>query len=123
MGQAGVAQLAEQRFRKPQVGGSIPLAGSRNIHDESTGWRFAAPLLSPLNSAALPVCFRFATARRNSLPIDSLRGESLQRRLLGAAARSAPLRAWLAPPWARASGFWLLLFDRVACLDRTRGTS
>ena len=28
MGQAGVAQLAEQRFRKPQVGGSIPLAGS-----------------------------------------------------------------------------------------------
>ncbi len=27
---AGVAQLAEQRFRKPQVGGSIPLAGSKN---------------------------------------------------------------------------------------------
>ena len=25
---AGVAQLVEQRFRKPQVGGSIPLAGS-----------------------------------------------------------------------------------------------
>ena len=26
---AGVAQLAEQRFRKPQVAGSIPVAGSR----------------------------------------------------------------------------------------------
>src|SRR3989441_11392947 len=28
---AGVAQLAEQRFRKPQVGGSIPLAGSTEL--------------------------------------------------------------------------------------------
>jgi hypothetical protein len=26
---AGVAQLVEQRFRKPQVVGSIPIAGSR----------------------------------------------------------------------------------------------
>ncbi len=40
---ASVAQLVEQRFRKPQVGGSTPLAGStameilfllRNIVDE-----------------------------------------------------------------------------------------
>jgi hypothetical protein len=31
MQEAGVAQLAEQRFRKPQVGGSIPLAGSSNF--------------------------------------------------------------------------------------------
>ena len=29
---AGVAQVAEQRFRKPQVGGSIPLAGSSLFH-------------------------------------------------------------------------------------------
>ena len=28
---AGVAQLAEQRFRKPQVGGSSPTAGSRSL--------------------------------------------------------------------------------------------
>ena len=28
---AGVAQLVEQRFRKPQVGGSIPLASSTEV--------------------------------------------------------------------------------------------
>ena len=111
MGQAGVAQLAEQRFRKPQVGGSIPLAGSTNIPDESTCWRFATPLLSPLNSAALTVCFRFATARRNCPSTDSLRGEGRQRRLLEAAARSAPLRAWLAPARAPACCFRFLLFE------------
>ena len=40
-------------FVKPRVGGSIPLAGSRKISDEPTCWRFATPLLSPLNSASL----------------------------------------------------------------------
>ena len=30
--QAGVAQLVEQRFRKPQVAGSIPVAGSTLFH-------------------------------------------------------------------------------------------
>ncbi len=35
--QAGVAQSAEQRFCKPPVGGSIPLASSINSADDSTG--------------------------------------------------------------------------------------
>ena len=30
---AGVAQLAEQRFCKPQVIGSIPISGSSRVHD------------------------------------------------------------------------------------------
>jgi hypothetical protein len=30
---AGVAQLVEQRFRKPQVAGSIPVAGSINLNN------------------------------------------------------------------------------------------
>ena len=53
MGQAGVAQLAEQRFRKPQVGGSIPLAGSRSIDsklsigESSVGAETVQTILSP----------------------------------------------------------------------------
>ena len=55
---AGVAQMVEQRFRKPQVAGSIPVAGSRllvfplwsrpvllsNLSSQSTDALFAAEL-------------------------------------------------------------------------------
>ena len=47
--------MAEQRFCKPQVGGSIPLASSRNSADDSTSLRFAEVLLSPRNSGSVTV--------------------------------------------------------------------
>ena len=43
------SSMAEQRFCKPQVGGSIPLASSIISADNSTSSRIAEPLLSPVN--------------------------------------------------------------------------
>src|SRR2546430_14335852 len=42
--QAGVAQLAEQRFRKPQVGGSSPPSGSVTIAHLADATVDAVPL-------------------------------------------------------------------------------
>ena len=40
------SSMAEQRFCKPQVGGSIPLASSTTSADDSTSLRLTAPLFS-----------------------------------------------------------------------------
>ena len=45
--------MAEQRFCKPQVGGSIPLASSKNSTDDSTSSRLTELLLSPPTSASV----------------------------------------------------------------------
>ena len=77
-------------FVKPRVGGSIPLADSRKFSDESTCWRFATPLLSPLNSASVTanVTVWFSKQAENDLaairgPVRS-RGCTGQRQFLSA---------------------------------------
>jgi hypothetical protein len=51
---AGVAQLVEQRFRKPQVVGSIPIAGSiiTTVYERSSS-----------DPRLLPVCYHFHNHR------------------------------------------------------------
>jgi hypothetical protein len=49
------SSMAEQRFCKPQVGGSIPLASSRNSADDSTALWFTRATAPPVNSASVTV--------------------------------------------------------------------
>src|SRR5436853_7584306 len=75
---AGVAQSAEQRFCKPQVGGSIPLASSMLPADIPTSSESFAPLFCPSHSVTVTVFVTILVFSRskNSLSDRAARSRS-----------------------------------------------